>query len=112
MYDVLSKSSNVISQVDDKRTAIDLSLLRDEFQATSGKIRWIDTRYMLADPLAKECSPDYVRYVMRTSKWSILEEGSALQKKLLERQQSSEDEPETNFLWHYSHAVSFRSVNK
>ena len=43
VYDVLSKSSNVISQVDDKRTAIDLSLLPDEFQATSGKIRWIDT---------------------------------------------------------------------
>ena len=80
--------------MDDKRTAIDLSLLRDEFQATNGKIRWIDTRYMLADPLTKECSPEYLRYVMRTGKWSILEEGNALQKKLLERQKSLEDEPE------------------
>ena len=61
VYDVLSKSSNVISQVDDKRTAIDLSLLRDEFQATNGKIRWIYTRDMLADPLTKECSSEYLR---------------------------------------------------
>ena len=53
---------------------------------TAGRIRWIDTRAMLADPLTKVHCGDYLRHVMSTGLWSILEEGVALQRKALERQ--------------------------
>ena len=44
---------------------------------------------MIADPLTKVHQGDYLRYVMSTGLWSVVEEGVALQRKALERQGSS-----------------------
>lgn len=63
-----------------------MSVLKDEFKEQGGVIRWIDTRAMLADSLTKDGAPVYLRHIMETGRWSILEESVALQRKSLERQ--------------------------
>ena len=85
LYDAVSKYTNPASQCGDKRTSIDISLIKQEINELNGKIRWIDGRTMLADPLTKESKSDLLRHVIRTGQWAILEEGSALQRKLIER---------------------------
>ena len=85
LYDAVSKYTNPASQCGDKRTSIDISLIKQEVNELNGKIRCVDGRTMIADPLTKEARSDLLRHVMRTGQWSILEEGSALQRKLLER---------------------------
>eukprot|EP00435_Cladocopium_sp_Y103_P033155 s916_g8.t1 len=85
LYDAVSKFTNPASQCGDKRTSIDISLIKQEVNDLNGCIRWVDGRTMLADPLTKETRADLLRHVIRTGQWAILEEGSALQQKLLER---------------------------
>ena len=85
LYDTICKCTNPASQCEDKRTSIDISLIKQEIAELNGTIRWIDGRTMLADSLTKESKADLLRHVMKTGQWSILEEGSALQRKLLER---------------------------
>ena len=90
LYDALGKLTSTSAYIADKRTAIDLSVIKHDLSETSGVIRWIDTRAMLADPLTK-CHPgDYLRYVMGCGRWSVVEEGVALQRKALERNQKHE----------------------
>ena len=86
LFDAASKLSSPTSYVSDKRTAIDLAVIKADIMETSGKIRWIDTRAMISDPLTKIHHGGYLRYVMGSGYWSIVEEGVALQRKLLERQ--------------------------
>ena len=40
---------------------------------------------MIADPLTKIHPAAYLRYVMGSGRWSIVEEGTALQRKAIER---------------------------
>ena len=90
LYDALGKLTSTSAYIADKRTAIDLSVIKHDLSETSGVIRWIDTRAMLADPLTK-CHPGgYLRYVMGCGRWSVVEEGVALQRKALERNQKHE----------------------
>ena len=86
LYDAICKCTNPASQCEDKRTSIDISLAKQEIADLNGKIRWIDGRNMITDPLTKETKSDFLRHILRTGQWSILEEGSALQRKLMERQ--------------------------
>ena len=85
LYDMIQKCMNPASQCDDKRTSIDVALIKQELKDLCGTIRWIDGRTMLADSLTKVAKSDYLRHVMLQGKWSILEEAASLQKKLLER---------------------------
>ena len=74
----------LLASLANKRTAIDLSVIKHDLRETSGIIRWIDTRAMLADPLTK-CHPgDYLRYVMDCGRWPAAEACVALQRKALE----------------------------
>ena len=70
----------------DERTAIDLSVIKSDLAQTAGRVRWIDTRSMLSDPLTKVKPGDYLRHVIRTGQWAIVEEGHALQQKALEHE--------------------------
>ena len=45
---------------------------------------------MISDPLTKVHPGDYLRHVVRTGLWSVVEEGRALQQKALERGKKSE----------------------
>ena len=56
----------------------------------NGRVRWVDGRTMLADSLTKDAKSDFLREVMSSGKWSILEEGAALQRKLAERGRGQE----------------------
>ena len=51
---------------------------------------------MISDPHTKEMKLDYLRQVLRSGGWSILEEGSALQRKPMEREHGRR--PEVMFL--------------
>lgn len=84
-FDTVQKCMNPSSQCDDKRTSIDIALIKQELADLNGRIRWIDGRVMPADGLTKNCKVDYLRRILRTGQWCILEEGAALQKKLSER---------------------------
>ena len=86
LFDAVNKCASATTYVSDKRTAIDLSVIKTDLSETSGKIRWIDTRAMISDPLTKPHPGAYLRYVIEQGKWSIMEEGHALQAKALERQ--------------------------
>ena len=85
LYDSLKRDACPAAQFCDKRVAIDISVLKDEFKSQGGIIRWIDTRAMISDALTKDGPPVYLRHILETGQWSILEEGVALQRKLLER---------------------------
>ncbi|CAE7225088.1 RE2, partial [Symbiodinium necroappetens] len=52
LYDTLSKQTCPFSQVDDKRTAIDVSILKHDLEG-AGTVRWIDGRNMISDNLTK-----------------------------------------------------------
>ena len=65
--------------------SIDISLIKQEVHEMNGRVRWVDGRMMLADSLTKDTRGDFLREVMASGKWSILEEGAALQQKLVER---------------------------
>ncbi|CAE7233307.1 unnamed protein product [Symbiodinium sp. CCMP2456] len=86
LYDAVNKCACTASYVSDKRTAIDLAVIKSDLTETSGTIRWIDTRSMLSDPLTKQHPGAYLRYVLRNGFWSVMEEGHALQAKALERE--------------------------
>ncbi|CAE7339944.1 unnamed protein product, partial [Symbiodinium pilosum] len=51
LYNALSKCSSTVAYASDKQTAIDLSIIKSDLADTCGKIRWIDTRSMISDPL-------------------------------------------------------------
>ena len=85
LFDTINKDTNPASQCEDKRTSIDISLIKQEVHEMNGRVRWVDGRTMLADSLTKDTRGDFLREVMSSGKWSILEEGAALQRKLAER---------------------------
>ena len=87
LYDAANKLSATTAYISDKRTAIDLAVIKSDVQQTAGTIRWIDTRAMIADPLTKVHPGHFLRHVLKTGFWSIVEEGTALQRKALERQE-------------------------
>ena len=90
LYDALNKCSSTVAFASDKRTAIDLSVIKSDLADTCGQVRWIDARSMISDPLTKVHPGDYLRHVVRTGLWSVVEEGRALQQKALERGKKSE----------------------
>ena len=86
LFDAVNKCASTATYVSDKRTAIDLSVIKTDQAETSGTVRWIDTRAMISDPLTKHHPGSYLRHVLSTGYWSIMEEGHALHAKMLERQ--------------------------
>ena len=49
LYDCVNKCNNPASHVEDKRTAIDIAILRNDLQKSNGQLRWVDTRAMMTD---------------------------------------------------------------
>ena len=86
LYDhLLSQSSPTL---DDRRTAIDIVILRDSISRMKASLRWIPTDRMLADALTKE-SPeafDLLRACLRTTRYQISPEALVLQRRASERE--------------------------
>ena len=74
LYDSLSKQTCPYSQIDDKRTAIEISIIKNEL-AHGGTVRWIDGRNMISDSLTKSTGSSFLRHVMSHGKWTLNELG-------------------------------------
>ena len=77
VYDALSRRGTISTS--DKRTNIDLALVREILQKEGGCIRWIDGRYQLADSLTKYMPADFLRAVMTAGRYQLQEEYDTLQ---------------------------------
>ena len=81
---LISKSSPTL---EDRRTAIDIIILRDSVNRLQAVVRWIPTDRMLADALTKE-NPDafdLLRGCIRTHQYQISPEASVLELRAKER---------------------------
>lgn len=56
LYDTLVKLGNAGTTVEDKRTAIDVTLLKGDMKQTKGQVPWVPRKYMIADSLTKRTS--------------------------------------------------------
>ena len=71
---VLAGRSGVIkAAVDDRRTSIDVVIIRESLRNTCGSIRWLPTDRMLADGLTKDTADpvDFLRACIRKSAYQI-----------------------------------------
>ena len=75
LYDTIAKVSNTSSHVEDKRTAIDVTILKDDLRRTQGQVRWIPGDFMIADALTKRMNAQVLRNVMLHGRWSLCEQG-------------------------------------
>ena len=81
LYDTITKCRNTSAHIDDKRTAIDLTILKGDLEKTKGQVRWVGGSNMVSDSLTKKMTPGFLRKVMFLGKWSLNETGY---KRLLE----------------------------
>ena len=71
LFDCLHKLICSYTQADDKRTAIDIAILKDDLQRSGGHARWIEGTNMLADPLTKKMKGAFLRGVANDGLWSL-----------------------------------------
>ena len=75
LYDTITKCRNSSAHIDDKRTAIDLSILKGDLVRTKGQVRWIEGKNMISDSLTKRMSSVFLRGIMSRGLWSLHEKG-------------------------------------
>ena len=87
LYDHLVSPSAPTS-IDDRRTSIDVVIIRESLQTTCGSIRWLTTNRMLADGLTKDkMDPvDLLRSCIRAGQYQISPEELVLQQHAQERE--------------------------
>ena len=78
LFDTLSKITNAASQVSDKRTAIDLTILKSDLQATLGTVRWVEGVNMICDCLTKRMSGAFLRFLLKEGHWTLCNLGSQI----------------------------------
>ena len=76
----VSTSWFALSRVEDKRTAIDLAILKDDMNRTSGSLRWVAGTNMITDPMTKRMNSSFLRHVCNKGYWSLSEEGNSRQR--------------------------------
>eukprot|EP00435_Cladocopium_sp_Y103_P029207 s2890_g7.t1 len=77
VYDALTNSTGVSSSTD-KRTAIDLAIIREYLRRHNGCIRWIDGTLQLADSLTKYMTADFLRSVIARGSYQLRAEFDTL----------------------------------
>lgn len=76
LHDCVNKLICTYAQVEDKRTAIDVAILKDDLNRTAGHLRWVDGQNMIADSLTKVMKSDFLRIVCNKGFWSLKDTGS------------------------------------
>ena len=72
----------------DKRTTIDLAILREALSRDASQIRWIDTKVQLADSLTENsASPSFLRSVLSGGEYQIVSESLALERRVTLREE-------------------------
>ena len=75
LHDCLNKLVCTFTQVEDKRTAIDVAILKDDLYKTGGHLRWVAGPNMIADPLTKRMNSQFLRMVCNQGFWSLTAKG-------------------------------------
>eukprot|EP00435_Cladocopium_sp_Y103_P049590 s3051_g15.t1 len=75
LYDTITKCCNTGAHIEDKRTAIDVTILKRDFIRTQGQVRWIEGTRMISDSLTEKMGSVFLRKVMISGKWSLSELG-------------------------------------
>ena len=75
LFDCMNKLVCTFSQVDDKRTAIDIAILKDDLCRTGGHLRRIEGTNMIADPLTKKMNADFLRGDCNKGYWALNSKG-------------------------------------
>ena len=80
-------SPSAPTSMEDRRTSIDVIIIRESLQCTGGVVRWLPTNRMLADGLTKDkMDPvDLLRSCIRQGKYQISPEELVLQQQAEER---------------------------
>ena len=79
LYDHLSKESS--GPAADRRTAIDVQIIRSSLDGQDGQVRWVDHSGMYADAMTKKNgNTPLLQILMRTAKICITEESALLEK--------------------------------
>ena len=83
-YDHLTKKTT--GPGEDRRTALDIAVMRDDLARGNTVLRWVDTKAQLADTLSKaRGDSDLLRSVLRSGKLVIVDEPTAMEMKKQER---------------------------
>jgi len=77
VYDAFTASNHSTSSTD-KRTCIDLAIIREYLRRHNGCIRWIDGSVQLADSLTKHMTTDFLRSVLYRGSYQLQEEYDTL----------------------------------
>lgn len=76
LFDILSNETNGGS---DKRTALDVQVLREELKDLQGKIRWVDHLHMPADCLTKKDGrSEMLKQLLTTGRFAITAEAATM----------------------------------
>ena len=75
LYDTIQKCCNTGAHIEDKRTAIDVTILKRDFRKTQGQVRWVEGTRMVADSLTKKMGSSYLRKILTEGRWSLTEKG-------------------------------------
>lgn len=72
----------------DKRTAIDIAIIKQSMQRSGLEPRWVPTTHMLADGLTKDKADpiDLLRSVLRSARYQLADEQAVLERKKNERE--------------------------
>ena len=91
LYDHLVSVSSPTA-VEDRRTSIDVVIIRQSLLRTQSSIRWVPTNRMLADSLTKDAGDptDMLRACIRESKYQISPEETVLEMQAQEKQRRLE----------------------
>lgn len=99
LYDHLMSPSAPTS-IEDRRTSIDVVIIRDSIRAMAGSLRWVPTNRMLADALTKDQGDplDLLRACIKSSSYQISPEDDVLEKQAQERVErlTRKSDPVTN----------------
>ena len=86
LYDHLISPSSPTA-VDDRRTSIDIVIIRESIKLLSAQIRWLPTNRMIADGLTKDTMEpsDLIRSCVRAASYQISPEDHVLAQQAAER---------------------------
>ena len=86
LYDHLHSPSSPTS-IEDRRTSIDVVIIRESVRLLSAFVRWVPTNRMLADGLTKDSGPpiDLMRACIKHASYQISPEETVLEYQALER---------------------------
>ena len=75
LFDCLNKLICTYAQIEDKRTAIDVAILKDDLCRTGGHVRWVEGTNMISDCLTKRMKGDFLRKNCNSGFWTLHADG-------------------------------------